>query len=352
MCSWQRLVTHLAVLFFASAALSAHPTASTAVSIVVRADSTVDLLFTAEAAPLVSKLEALAMAPASATVTRDANARRLEALRETLLAHVGLRVDGTAVALVWRDATIDDAGLARVRLTGRLPVDARAIAWRTSLIFGSYPLGVSRERGDETVVWMGGAASSETLRLDDLGASRSFADVVWLGFTHIVPKGIDHILFVLGLFLLARGWKDVLLQISAFTVAHSITLGVGLFGLVAVPAAIVEPLIALSVAYVGIENLIASRPRAWRVLVVFAFGLLHGLGFADALSTLNLTSSDLLLTLVAFNAGVELGQLAVIALAFAAGRVWYRAGVRVSGPRLVSAAIGLVGVIWTIERII
>jgi uncharacterized membrane protein len=322
------------------------------VSVVVHSDSSVDILVTAEAGPLLTKLEALAMVPASAEASDDARARRLGELRATLLAHIDLRADDRPVALSWQEATIDDAGVASVRLRSRLPATAQTLAWKTSLILGSYPLGVSRQRGEETVVWLAGTASSERLRLDDLAASMNIAGVVWMGLTHIVPKGIDHILFVLGLFLLARGWKDVLLQVSAFTVAHSITLGFGLFGVVSVPPTIVEPLIALSVAYVGIENLVASRLHAWRMVVVFAFGLLHGLGFADALSTLSLTRADLLATLVAFNAGVELGQLAVIALAFAAGRAWLRLGAQASGSRLVSAGIGLAGVFWTIERII
>ena len=350
--SWRGLVAHLAVLVLPAASLSAHPSASTAVSIVVRADAVVELRMTTDAAALLTKLETLAMAPASAAASRETRVRRLSDLRDTLLAHVELRIDDVPAALTWQAGAIDDAGLASVRLTARLPAAAQTISWKTSLIFGSYPLGVSRQRGEETVVWLAGAAPSERLRLDDLAASTSVAGVIWMGLTHIVPKGIDHILFVLGLFLLARGWKDVLWQVSAFTVAHSMTLGLSLFGLVAVPAAIVEPLIALSVAYVGIESLIKPRLHAWRLAVVFAFGLLHGLGFAEALASLSLTSADLLAMLAAFNAGVELGQLAVIAVASTADYVWSRAGAHLNGARLVSAGIGLAGVIWTIERVI
>jgi len=176
----------------AAASLSAHPAGSTAVSIVVRADSAVDLLITAEAQPLLSKLEALAMMPATSETSRDARARRLGELRETLLAHVELRVDDAPVALAWQDATIDDAGVASVRLTSRVPETARTMTWKTSLIFGSYPLGVSRQRGEETLVWVAGAASSGRLRLDDLPASMNAAGVVWMGVTHILPNGIDH----------------------------------------------------------------------------------------------------------------------------------------------------------------
>src|SRR4029077_2261691 len=127
---------------------------------------------------------------------------------------------------------------------------------------------------------------------------------VGLGFTHILPNGLDHILFVLGLFFLTTNIRSVLAQVTAFTVAHSITLGLALYGIVSLPAAVVEPLIALSIAYVAIENLVTTDLKPWRLALVFAFGLLHGMGFAEALSHLELPRSEFLTTLVGFNAGV------------------------------------------------
>jgi hydrogenase/urease accessory protein HupE len=176
----------------------------------------------------------------------------------------------------------------------------------------------------------------------------------WLGVTHIVPNGFDHILFVLGLFLLSTRTRQVLLQVSAFTLAHSITLGLTLYGVISLRAAIVEPLIALSVAYVGIENLMTTELKSWRVAVVFGFGLLHGMGFAEALANLHLARSQFLTTLVSFNVGVEGGQLLVIAAAATAVAILThaRAGWRRPIARLASAAIGLTGFVWTIQRII
>src|SRR5204862_4443520 len=107
-------------------------------------------------------------------------------------------------------------------------------------------------------------------------ARRYFA----LGFTHIVPGGLDHVLFVLGVYLLSGRARSILWQVSAFTVAHSITLGLSMYGLVSVSPRIVEPLIALSIAYVAVENILLSDLKAWRVVLGFAFGLLHGMGFA------------------------------------------------------------------------
>src|SRR5262249_14305703 len=137
-----------------------------------------------------------------------------------------------------------------------------------------------------------------------------------LGFTHILPHGLDHMLFVLGIYLLSRRARSVLWQVSAFTVAHSITLGLSMYGVVSVSPRIVEPLIALSIAYVAIENIFLSELKPWRVALVFAFGLLHGLGFAGALKELGLPRSEFVSALLTFNAGVEAGQLAVIATAF------------------------------------
>ena len=116
--------------------------------------------------------------------------------------------------------------------------------------------------------------------------------LIALGFTHILPHGLDHILFVLGLFLLATNLRTLLLQVSAFTLAHSVTLGLALFEVVSVPAAIVEPLIALSIPYVAFENIVTTRLQPWRLLLVFGFGLLHGLGFAEVLASLKLQATN------------------------------------------------------------
>ena len=174
-----------------------------------------------------------------------------------------------------------------------------------------------------------------------------------LGFTHILPKGLDHILFVVGLFLLSTKWRSVLLQVSTFTLAHSITLGLTIYGVVSLPARVVEPMIALSIAYVAIENVVTTELKSWRVALVFSFGLLHGMGFAGVLKELGLPRSEFLTALVTFNVGVEAGQLTVIAAAFllvawwAQTKPWYR--YRFVMPA--SAAIAATGIFWTIQRI-
>ncbi len=173
-----------------------------------------------------------------------------------------------------------------------------------------------------------------------------------LGFTHILPKGLDHILFVLGLFLLSPKLKPLLWQVTAFTLAHSITLALAVLGIFALPGRVVEPLIALSIAVVAIENLFHTEVSPWRWVGVFGFGLIHGLGFAGVLNEVSLPRDQIGVALLSFNIGVELGQLAVIALAFAAtkwceDRAWYGPWVR----RPACLLIALAGVVWTVERL-
>ena len=181
-----------------------------------------------------------------------------------------------------------------------------------------------------------------------------FSDYTVLGYTHILPKGLDHILFVLGIFLLSAHWRPLLYQVTAFTVAHSITLGLSLYGLISLPASVVEPLIALSIVYVAVENIVSGELKPWRVWIVFGFGLLHGLGFAGVLKELGLPAGEFLPALIAFNVGVELGQLTVIGAALLtvgfwfSRRPWYRNRVVVPA----SALIALVGAYWTIARVL
>ncbi len=172
------------------------------------------------------------------------------------------------------------------------------------------------------------------------------------GFVHVVPEGPDHILFVLGVFLLSRAWRPLLWQVSTFTLAHSVTLVLATLGWVKVSAAVVEPIIAASIAAVAIENIVRPRYTPWRLVLVFGFGLIHGLGFASALSSLDLPTASLASGLLGFNLGVEGGQLTVIALAFlltawVRDPVQYRRWIVIPGSVLIAAT----GIWWTIERL-
>ena len=171
------------------------------------------------------------------------------------------------------------------------------------------------------------------------------------GYQHILPKGLDHILFILGLFLLVQKWKPLLWQVSAFTVAHSITLALVVLGLVEVPSTVVEPMIALSISYVGIENLWTKKLHSWRVALVFGLGLLHGMGFANVMQQLDIPQDSVIKPLVGFNLGVELGQITVLACAFLLTSRILRKKSFKTVRMGASGLIGVVGLYWTFQRI-
>jgi hypothetical protein len=179
-----------------------------------------------------------------------------------------------------------------------------------------------------------------------------------LGFRHILPLGLDHILFIVAIYLNARGWKGLLLQASTFTIAHTITLGLVAAGLIHVSARIVEPLIALSIAAVAIEALIVEKASLWRLPMIFGFGLFHGLGFGEQMK-FYLADTDFGIGLAGFTIGVELGQLFVLAtsaaVAFAVktslNRFGHGALYRNAFVRPVAALIALIGLYWFFQRL-
>lgn len=174
-----------------------------------------------------------------------------------------------------------------------------------------------------------------------------------LGYKHILPLGFDHILFILSLFLLSPKLKPVLWQATAFTVAHSVTLGLAMYHVIAPPAKIVEPVIAMSILYVALENVFSPKLKTSRIGVVFLFGLIHGMGFAGALGQLGLPKNSYLISLIMFNVGVELGQLTVILTAYFVlaryfgDKPYYRKYVVIP----LSVMIALVAAFWTIQRL-
>ena len=188
--------------------------------------------------------------------------------------------------------------------------------------------------------------------LEAMPSSEKFLLFIKAGVEHIIPKGLDHILFVLGLFFSSLIFGSLLWQVTAFTFAHTITLATAALGIVQVPGAIVEPLIALSIVWVAVENCVFEQANKWRPFIVFGFGLLHGLGFAAVLSEYGLPEGNLVPSLLAFNIGVELGQLFVLFTAailawHIRNKSWYRKRVQVPA----SLMIALVGLFWFMERV-
>ncbi|MGJ8626499.1 MAG: HupE/UreJ family protein [Sulfitobacter sp.] len=269
-------------------------------------------------------------------------------------------VDGAPILL--RAATLDmpqdvDIELPRIS-TWRLTGDVAANASQLTV---NWPKGagamVLRQQGvDEPFTgYLNGGDTSPEIDLGGGGQQtlwQAFVSYIPVGFDHILPKGLDHILFVLGLFFLSTHLRPLIWQVSAFTLAHTVTLALGAAGWVSVPGSIVEPLIAASITYVAIENIFTSGLSRWRPLVIFGFGLLHGLGFASVLGEFGLPEGQFLPALIGFNIGVELGQLTVIAIAFVAvgwaiKRGWYREVIAIPASCIIAA----VGAYWFVERV-
>jgi hypothetical protein len=173
-----------------------------------------------------------------------------------------------------------------------------------------------------------------------------------LGFKHIVPDGLDHILFVLALFFLGQTWRKLVAQTTVFTIAHATTLFLSRYGVISLPGHIVEPLIAFSIACIALENIWRPKLGPARLALVFAFGLVHGLGFAGSLAEVEFPRDQFLMALLGFNLGVDFGQLFIIALALLAvgwfrDKPWFRTGIMIP----CCAAIAAVGLFWTVQRI-
>jgi hypothetical protein len=192
-----------------------------------------------------------------------------------------------------------------------------------------------------------------TFDVDSMPWYRQLPMYLSLGFHHIVPEGTDHILFVLGLFFLGITWRKLLFQTSVFTVAHATTLFLSTYGIFSLPSKYVEPCIALSIAFIALENVFNPKLGPGRLAVVFSFGLIHGLGFASSLSEVPFPKHQFIIALLGFNFGVDFGQLFIISLAFLAvgwwrNKPWFRS--RIAIP--CSIAIACVGIFWAIQRVI
>jgi hypothetical protein len=354
----------LAVWFGAAASLTAHEIGASRVSAMFEDGRTFNVQIVTDATALVEKLEASRGGSLPDGADAPSLNRLLSGFDEAFRKRVKIAFDGLEVRpeisyTVVPPVDATSAAAATIRLTGPIPPGARQFSWSFGWTFATYSLSArtSDSAHQPITQWLEGGQASAPFALSAPAEAAGRLNIAWrylvLGFTHIVPHGFDHMLFVLGIYLLSRRTSAVLWQVSAFTLAHSITLGLSMYGLVSVPARIVEPLIAISIAYVAIENLFLSELKSWRVALIFAFGLLHGMGFAGALQEVGLPRAEFATALLTFNIGVEAGQLAVIGAAFLlvgwhySNRDWYRSRVVVPASLLIACT----AIYWTFERI-
>lgn len=174
------------------------------------------------------------------------------------------------------------------------------------------------------------------------------------GFLHVLPKGFDHILFIASLFFLNTNLKSVIVQCSIFTLAHTITLILGAYQIIPLYPNIVEPIIALSIVFTSLENIYMQSVSKWRILLIFIFGLIHGMGFASALQETNIPNHQFFVALFSFNIGVEIAQIVIlVCLYFAIGKwlqhyTWYKG--KIVNP--ISCCIACVAMYWAVQRML
>ena len=366
------------VLLFQITAASAHELRPAIIDIGVLDDAsdqlTIDLTFSGEAFLADIDLSTLS------DTDDSANAAVYDALRALPPQVLAARIDSSFATLAetftimaaGRPLTVElatievadevDSELARdtrLRLRSPLPGTGEAISiqWQPAmgaLLVRQMGAGSNPEYSD--YLPSGGTSQAFTLdRASDVALTSVITKYIHSGIIHIVPAGLDHILFVIGLLAYGLSGRGLIFQISLFTVAHTITLAAASLGLISVPGSIVEPLIALSIAWIGIENIIkkSGRVAVSRSAVVFAFGLLHGLGFASVLADFGLPQSAFIVALVSFNLGVEIGQLIIVIPIFFLLRTLklrepqFRRGFQIP----VSAVISAIGVFWFVERV-
>jgi hypothetical protein len=386
---------HLAALLFravalaglaaAPAALHAHALTITQVLVSFDAPGRADVRVDIDLTPWLGPDDYHALALAGATAQRAAVEKLLPDIREGLQLFAGparLELEFQECALPrasleeFRDPVVDKYTVLRFRAA--LPADGaplqlvvtydtrvpHPVAFTARIPAAGIESSTLLEEGgseSEPFAWAAaapgrkpaGAARPAPAAPDRGPWTRELASFLRAGFRHIVPTGADHMLFVLGLFFLGITWRKLLVQTTVFTVAHATTLYLATAGIFSLPSRWVEPAIALSIAFIALENVRSPKLSPARLAVVFGFGLVHGLGFATGLRELARPRHDFLLALLGFNFGVDFGQLSVIGLAFLAvgwcrDRPWFRA--RVAVPcSLVIAAIGLG---WAVQRIV
>ncbi|GAA0408559.1 hypothetical protein GCM10009133_16410 [Cocleimonas flava] len=302
--------------------------------------------------------------------------QEFEKFSETFLSKMTLKFDGKEEPVRILDIEVPEVGdldLARdsvINIAGLIPEGVKSLSWQWDKSFGNAVFRVSSEDNPDlysSYLTEGKGSDPVVIGLDcsiaenqsqagcasQTGWWQTLVNYIAVGFDHIVPKGLDHILFVVGLFLLSTRLKPLLIQVTSFTLAHSVTLALGIFGVISISPAIVEPLIAASIVYVCVENIFHERLSRLRPVLVFLFGLLHGLGFASVLTEFGLTQGNFVSGLIGFNIGVELGQLSVIAACFLlfgywfGKKSWYHA--RITIPA--SIVIALIAAYWFIERV-
>lgn len=360
----QRIVCGaVALLAAASWAVSAHELERTEITLSFNRDGAFVLEIANDPNWLLLRLESFAGGQVPAGMTPEARDRRLAELSAVFIDRVVLFVDGREIRpqaadyVAPRPQTPDDPyppqGLFRLR--GRMPADAKTLRWLYGLVIDPYQLTIRWADGASSGEWIDGSNWSgvinlagqfrQTTRLDTV------REYVRLGFRDVLPQGVDQLLFVLGLFLLTIDVRTIAVQLLTLWLGSSLGLVLATYGILSPSLSAIEPLIAIAIAYVAIENLITSALKPWRLVLVFLFGMIFGAKSAAVLSIPIASIEAPLVAVLSFVAGTAAAQAtAVAAAAFAVAwyrhQPWYHRRIVVPA----SLSIAVVGIYWTLLR--
>ncbi len=295
--------------------------------------------------------------------------QRFKLFEEDFKEAITLYFDGVKQSFVVSNIAIPEPGYTKVprtsiiTLSGHIDRSISSLIWYYPSRFGDQAVRVRQvdEINEKwhwsSWQWIKTDVHSEPFLLSDVFTKQTIWEVIKTytvsGFQHILPYGLDHILFIVGLFLFSRKMKPLIWQVTMFTLAHSFSLALAMLGIINVSAQIVEPLIALSIAYIAIENIFLNKLNRSRLFIIFGFGLLHGLGFASVLTDFGMPEDDFIKALISFNVGVEIGQLSIVLMMAFLVSIWikndktYRNIIVIP----VSSVIAIVAIFWTWERI-
>jgi HupE / UreJ protein len=204
---------------------------------------------------------------------------------------------------------------------------------------------IIQEGGTQNLVF---TPEKREFSLTNSSLSQQVVSFVFLGIEHILT-GYDHVLFLISLLMLGGGFGYLLKVVTAFTIAHSVTLSLAVLNIFTLPVRVVESAIALTIVYVALENFWRKNARG-RWLLTFIFGLIHGLGFAGVLKEINISQSNLFVSLASFNIGVEIGQIFIVSIAFLVFRALRKQPWELTFRRLVSTGVVAVGLFWFVQR--
>jgi len=293
--------------------------------------------------------------------------QRFEVFEAEFLNSFSLNVNNQVQELTLTHAKIDIVGYKKrprkTILTYQVKLSEwpKLLTWKYGKIYGDSALRWQVYKKDEynwsQWQWLRDGKPSGLIDInhpEPLSTTQRFYQFISIGFDHVIPLGWDHILFIIGMALSSLLWRKLLMLVTAFTLAHTLTLGLSMYGVVEISARIVEPLIAFSIAYVAIENLFIKQSIQRKSVIVFLFGLIHGLGFATMLKEFEMSSDSFLTTLIGFNVGVELAQIVIVLLVVLTllGLRVLKLNYRQLAVVPISILIALIGIWWGIERLV